>query len=396
MAARPKRIPQWATDAAYVAIGKAWNAMAPTVEPPSGLKAEGWEPGVAPNARFLNWLFNMLGGWTAHLANVQLLNWTRRDVATPIPTLISAIAYDPSSVLGNHGETVLVVGGSGNAAASLDGETWYDVSGAISTVLYAVRYIDGSGVDKWVAVGQASIWTSPRDLSAWTSRTPATGGTAWRALAHGPGATAPLVIVGENGAINSSTDGITWTARTSGTVEDLNCIEFADGLYVVTGENGVVLTSANGQTWTARTIAAISAGNSLGGLAYDPRVETWVILDVDDSRISTSPDGITWTHVATLTLPYQPRRLSSDGQGTLVVVDDVPASGALPRGQKLHVSTDGGVTWTVVGYASRSGIGVSDLVAAGGYGALTYCGTLGWMLGGSDGSDAFLYQSVRL
>lgn len=64
---RPTEDPDWATDSAYDAPGKAWDGVDPKLEPPAGLIAEGWEPGVAPNARFVNWLLNLFGRWLGYL-----------------------------------------------------------------------------------------------------------------------------------------------------------------------------------------------------------------------------------------------------------------------------------------------------------------------------------------
>lgn len=70
---RPATAPStWATDAAYDAAGKAWDGLPPILVPPSGLKAEGWEPGQAPNARFLNWVLNNFGSWLAYLGETAV------------------------------------------------------------------------------------------------------------------------------------------------------------------------------------------------------------------------------------------------------------------------------------------------------------------------------------
>lgn len=66
MSARPTDQPEWATDATYDATGKAWDGLAPRLEPSAGLQEEGWEPGARPNARFLNWLFGLAFDWLAY------------------------------------------------------------------------------------------------------------------------------------------------------------------------------------------------------------------------------------------------------------------------------------------------------------------------------------------
>lgn len=64
---RPTEDPEWASDSAYDAPGKAWDGVDPKLEPPAGLIGEGWEPGVAPNARFFNWLLNLFARWLEFL-----------------------------------------------------------------------------------------------------------------------------------------------------------------------------------------------------------------------------------------------------------------------------------------------------------------------------------------
>lgn len=61
-----------------------------------------------------------------------------------------------------------------------------------------------------------------------------------------------FVIVGTTGQIATSADGITWATRTSGTTDNLNVIEFVNGLFVASGTNWLG-SSPDGITWTART-----------------------------------------------------------------------------------------------------------------------------------------------
>jgi hypothetical protein len=63
-----------------------------------------------------------------------------------------------------------------------------------------------------------------------------------------------FVAVGDNGRIQTSPDGVTWTVRTSGTSERLNGIAFntTDTQWAVVGENNIIVISDdNGVTWTA-------------------------------------------------------------------------------------------------------------------------------------------------
>ena len=59
-----------------------------------------------------------------------------------------------------------------------------------------------------------------------------------------------FVVVGENGTILTSDNGTEWTARTSGTTENLNRVAYGDGLYVVVGENATQKYSDNASSWS--------------------------------------------------------------------------------------------------------------------------------------------------
>ena len=66
-----------------------------------------------------------------------------------------------------------------------------------------------------------------------------------------------FMAVGDNGFIETSIDGITWTIETTGTTENLNGITYnsIEGLFVVVGDNNTIIQSAdNGATWTASSV----------------------------------------------------------------------------------------------------------------------------------------------
>jgi len=61
------------------------------------------------------------------------------------------------------------------------------------------------------------------------------------------------VTVGNSGTILTSSDGTTWTSRTSGTTNNLYGVTYGNGTFVTVGDNGVILTSSDGISWTKRT-----------------------------------------------------------------------------------------------------------------------------------------------
>ncbi len=68
-----------------------------------------------------------------------------------------------------------------------------------------------------------------------------------RAVAFGANT---YVMIGADGKISSSTDGVTWTARTSTTTNALNDVIFAFNRFIVVGDSSTLLTSPDGLTWT--------------------------------------------------------------------------------------------------------------------------------------------------
>ena len=61
-----------------------------------------------------------------------------------------------------------------------------------------------------------------------------------------------FVSVGNSGTILTSSDGITWTEKTSGTPIDLYGVTSGNGLFVTVGESGTILTSPDGNSWTIK------------------------------------------------------------------------------------------------------------------------------------------------
>ena len=63
-----------------------------------------------------------------------------------------------------------------------------------------------------------------------------------------------FVSVGNSGTILTSSDGISWTKRTSGKGEYLKGVTYGNGLFVTVGSLlGIILTSPDGNSWTERT-----------------------------------------------------------------------------------------------------------------------------------------------
>lgn len=105
-----------------------------------------------------------------------------------------------------------------------------------------------------------------------------TTGTAWTRITTAGLSAAQLnfiafgagvfVTVGDNGTIQTSADGISWTSRTSGTTNRLSRIFFLNSKFFVIGDNRTLLTSADGISWSTITFNAGNAADFFMSLSY--------------------------------------------------------------------------------------------------------------------------------
>ena len=76
-------------------------------------------------------------------------------------------------------------------------------------------------------------------------------------IAYGNGV---FIAVGDNGTIRTSSNGISWTTRTSGTTENLNGVSYKEsGEFIVVGDNNtILLTDDSGLTWTSESAFVVA------------------------------------------------------------------------------------------------------------------------------------------
>lgn len=151
----------------------------------------------------------------------------------------------------------------------------------------------------FVLVGQNAS-AQPRsayssDAISWASTTPP-GASIYTSVAAN---STRVVIVGNGGSIaTSDNNGLTWTARTSGTSLQINDVvwDATSSQFVAVGASGLVLTSSTGISWTPRTSGT---GNALIAVCGSPNgimavgANGTAVLSINGVAWSTSPSGTT-------------------------------------------------------------------------------------------------------
>jgi hypothetical protein len=106
-----------------------------------------------------------------------------------------------------------------------------------------------------------------------------------------------IVVVGQNGIIATSDNGIDWTQRTSGTTDAIYSVVWTGTTFWVCGASGYLRSSTDGITWTSRTSPFGSA--ELRMIGYIPNVDTLWLNSARNVRVSTN-DGSTWSSSSTM------------------------------------------------------------------------------------------------
>lgn len=161
---------------------------------------------------------------------------------------------------------------------------WTDV---YSTSLNASPNFAAYGAGIFVVPLQSggSYYVTSTDGLTWTSRTSIGGFNGNLVWAKNLFAT-----IGSGSTVNTSTDGITWTT-TSNT--SANSITYGKGLFVTVGNSGVIRTSTDTVTWTTRTSGTTSNMNLI---TYGNGAFLAVGTSGGNGFGRFSTDGITWSN----------------------------------------------------------------------------------------------------
>lgn len=120
-----------------------------------------------------------------------------------------------------------------------------------------------------------------------------------------------FIAVGDQGALLSSDDAVTWTIRTSGLSSALSDVTWGAGTYVAVGQAGKILASDNGVDWTA---ASSPSSRDLNGVVF--HIDRFYAVGGDYSaggETLVSFDGTTWTRPELAAPQYVLTDIASDG-----------------------------------------------------------------------------------
>jgi len=163
-----------------------------------------------------------------------------------------------------------------------------DISYKNNYIAYA-RYSDSNVV----LAGTTGLRNDRRDYCIrppWIQQTSSFSGAIWIDwVYHGNGV---WVACGSAGEIATSTDGETWTQRTSGfTADTIRGGCYGNSIYVNVGSAGKLYTASDPtSTWTSRT--ANQGSSAIYDVSYDG---TYFITGGDSSNHSYSTNGTSWT-----------------------------------------------------------------------------------------------------
>ena len=281
------------------------------------------------------------------------------DVTSTDPVSIGGVDIDGQAGLVNYAS------GISNLVIATTLDPWNSQSSGFTqqyTKIYGLAY----GNNVHVAVGYNGQITTSTDGITWTNRTSGFGVTYIRAVTFGDG----LFVAGgdSNGKMSTSPDGITWTTRTSNTGNDIYSLTYGNGLFLAGGKASAFSTSPDGITWTSGDTGFPGVNAPINGLAYGNGVYVAVGQYYDGSdfqaRMATSTNGSSWTN-RTSQFSSSNIRGVTFGDGLFVAVGF--------DGQ-LTTSTNG-TTWN----SRTSGFGSTDDIYSVTYGDGLY------VAGGEDG-----------
>lgn len=202
----------------------------------------------------------------------------------------------------------------------------------------------GTGTGLWLIVGSNNFIATSSDTGAtWTSRNSGYISTASMVWNDGCWTGSQFVIVGSGGSIATSSDGISWTAQTSGTTDEIKSIAYGGSAYVAVNLFDIY-TSSNATSWTVTSKP--NGVDILYGVEY---VNSKFIATGRNDVIESSDSGATWTQnlvgLDAATVTY------STSLDIYVMMGN---SGLIGSNLHYYTSTDG-YSWTMRNTSAAAG-----------------------------------------
>ena len=375
---RPLTIVPFASTINYPAGANIWNGLATKLANGAGY----FTPGLAATAPEINYQINRtdaaVAAITDHAGQIAAQNWrpgvTRGGGALGGETFGDQAYYDtfyhrwlmPRGYGAGTGTAKLL-------AQSIDGgDTWTTVidtgaptgnGAANSGTVFAVATRPSDGKIAVLTDGNPTLSAPFANFGTFSN-----GHLFWSTRVS------KMIIIGRNNvgaqvfatsADLSSTSSPTFPAITNGALTLRYFAAESPTTIVVashyTGTQTIVTsTDAGAATWTLQAISSLTVSEYIVGLVYSGGQFVCALSNGTNSRVVTSPDGVTWTEVANLTT-MRMLNLAAQGAGLAAVA-------VFNTFNRYVTSKDGGVTWQF-GAAGQLLAGAStaniDLVCSG-------------------------------
>jgi hypothetical protein len=300
----------------------------------SGLGARDWKDVVYGNG---TGSYSLLSASTVGTGLNAQFNVTRREGSYTVTIGSGGILYSVGDILTINGSAVGGATPANNISITVT---------AVDEFTGEIIYIESSGTaisQQWVAVASGTNQASTStDGITWTARTlPATQD--WVSVAYGTvnGIGYYVAVARQSATTAYSTNGIDWTSSSIGVGEEWDwCgVAYGNGVFVTVAESDSSTTrrarsTDGGQTWGV-------GGISTGAVSITHGQGRFVIVEGNFSNSTAySADGITWV---TRTLPANNDSTESNwrdvahGNGRFVAIAD--------NDSQVAISIDRGVTW---------------------------------------------------
>ncbi len=233
-----------------------------------------------------------------------------------------------------------------------------------------------------VIYDQAGGISTSTDTVTWTARTSSFGTTGIDRIAYGAGSAGAQWVACGNNKIATATDPTgTWTQGTSAFDTSAARVGYGNGNWVMAGNNAgavrlVTATDPTG-TWTVRTTPM--TGTTAHAVCYSPGLNLWVATDVNGGIVTATDPTSTWTS-----------RTNPNGTSS---IDDLIWTGSYFLGASFPpVYSYDGITWAQTG--APPGASASGRIAMGDGGVVISLDGSRTMCVSTDGGFTWIAQGT--